>query len=1147
MSGPYVPLRVFSCFTMLEGAIEPKAIAKQAKKLGFPAAALTDRNGLYAAMAFGDACMAEGVQPIVGTMLGVARPAEIGPAGAIDWLALLAQDEAGYDNLCRLVSTAHLDRPIHEEPHVPIEALAGSTDGLIALTAGGEGALARLFADGQADKAGAYAGRLKALFPDRLYVELSRRGDAVEEASENRLIDLAYALDLPLVATNPAQYAEPEFHAAHDAMLCIAGSTYVENSERKTSSPEAWLKPGPIMEQLFADLPEAIANTAVIAQRCAVAAPARRPILPRLSDDEDETLRREAHAGLELRLESRAEEEKPEYRERLDFELDVITRMGFAGYFLIVADFIKWAKTNDIPVGPGRGSGAGSAVAWALTITDLDPIELNLLFERFLNPERVSMPDFDIDFCETHRDKVIAYVQQKYGRDKVAQIITFGRLKARAVLKDTGRVLQMSYGQVDRLAKLVPNHPTDPWTLERSLNGVSELAKEYRADAEVKRLFDLAMKLEGLPRHSSTHAAGVVIGDRPLNQLVPLYRDPRSDMPVTQFDMKYVEGAGLVKFDFLGLKTLSVLKEGQRLLAQRGIEVDFTSLHWDDPAVYELLQRGDTVGVFQLESEGMRRTLAAVRPTSFGDIIALVSLYRPGPMDNIPLFGDRKNGRVPIAYPHPMLEAVLKETYGIFVYQEQVMQAAQVLAGYSLGEADLLRRAMGKKIQSEMDAQRARFTEGAAKNDISPAKAKELFDLIDKFAGYGFNKSHAAAYALVAYQTAWLKAHHPAEFFAASMSFDMAQTDKLALFVEDIRRSGVECLAPDVNSSLADFSVEDGKVRYALGALKGVGEKAMEFLVVERAATGAFRTLDEFAERVDPRLLNRRQLESLAAAGAFDALNSDRPSVYAGAETILAHAAAAHDQRTSGQHGLFGGGGESGVAPIRLPRDAKWSLAERMAAEREAFGFYFSAHPVDAQRHLLAAHKVRNFGELAELPLAEGRSSATMAGLVESTRWRTSAKGRRYLMATISDPSGQYEAMVFDDEPSEALEAAAKAGTCGLMTVELDRRPGEDVPRVTVKKFQPLDSLAKRTRLLMTLRIADESLVPAIARELREAHGGTGLVRATLPISEGREATLVLGRDFSLDADLAARLTRILGEGAVELSAQEPPRLALVG
>jgi len=1149
MSGPYVPLRVFSCFTMLEGAIEPKVIAKQAKKLGFPAVALTDRNGLYAAMPFGEACMAEGVQPIIGAMLAVARPGDIGPAGALDWLALLAQDEAGYHNLCRLVSAAHLDRPIQEEPHVPFEALEGATDGLIALTAGGEGALARLFADGQADKAGAYAGRLKALFPDRLYIELSRRNDAVEEAAEARLIDLAYALELPLVATNPAHYAEPGFHAAHDAMLCIAASTYVENNERKTSSPEAWLKPGEAMEQLFADLPEAIANSAIIAQRCAVAAPQRRPILPRLSDDEDETLRREAHAGLERRLAGRPEEEKPVYRERLDFEIDVITRMGFAGYFLIVADFIQWAKANDIPVGPGRGSGAGSVVAWALTITDLDPIELNLLFERFLNPERVSMPDFDIDFCETHRDKVIQYVQAKYGRDKVAQIITFGRLKARAVLKDTGRVLQMSYGQVDRLAKLIPNHPTDPWTLERSLNGVAELEKEYRSDPDVKRLLDLAMKLEGLPRHSSTHAAGVVIGDRPLHELVPLYRDPRSDMPVTQFDMKYVEGAGLVKFDFLGLKTLSVLKEGQRLLRQRGIEVDFTTLGWDDPAVYELLQRGDTVGVFQLESEGMRRTLAGVRPSNFGDIIALVSLYRPGPMDNIPLFGDRKNGRAALAYPHPMLEGVLKETYGIFVYQEQVMQAAQVLAGYSLGEADLLRRAMGKKIQSEMNEQRARFIEGAARNDIGPQKANELFDLIDKFAGYGFNKSHAAAYALVAYHTAWLKAHHPAEFFAASMSFDMAQTDKLSLFVEDIRRSGIECLPPDVNASRADFSVEEGKVRYALGALKGVGEKAMEALVAEREAHGPYKSLDDFAERTDPKLLNRRQIESLAAAGAFDRLNPDRPAVFAAAETILAHAASAHDQRTSGQHGLFGGGGESGVAPIRLPRDARWTLAERMAAERDAFGFYFSAHPVDAQRHLLAAHKVKSFAELGALPAPAdgGRSSAMMAGLVESTRWRTSAKGRRYMMATISDASGQYEATVFDDEPSAELEAAAKAGGCGLMTVELDRRPGDEVPRVTVKRFQPFEGLARKTRLQMILHVADEALVPALARELASARDGNGSVRAILPISQGREATLLLGRDFALDADLAARLTRILGEGAVELSAHDFPRLALVG
>ncbi|WP_156455404.1 DNA polymerase III subunit alpha, partial [Sphingomonas sp. CCH5-D11] len=644
----FVPLRIFSSYTMLDGAIDPKAIAKQAAKLGFPAAALTDRNGLYAAMAFSDAAFGEGVQPVIGTMLGVARPdMPDGVAPIVDWLALYAQDERGYDNLCGLVSAAHLDRPIDLPPHVDFAALAGRTDGLIALTAGGEGALARLFAEDQPARARAYAERLDALFPSRVYVELVRRGEEIEERAEPALIDLAYERDLPLVATNPCCFAEHSFAKAHDAMLCIANSTYVESDDRPRSSPDAWMKPADAMRALFEDLPEAIANTLVVAKRCAVAAPKRKPILPSLAGDregEAAMLRERSHEGLTARLkriEELATDPLPEgwqdgYRKRLDFELDVIIQMGFPGYFLIVADFIQWAKSHDIPVGPGRGSGAGSAVAWALTITDLDPLQLGLLFERFLNPERVSMPDFDIDFCETRRGEVIRYVQEKYGRDQVAQIITFGKLKARAVLKDTGRVLQMSYGQVDRLAKLVPNHPTDPWTLKRAIDGVAELHREYANDNQVRHLLDLAMQLEGLPRHSSTHAAGVVIGDRPLAQLVPLYRDPRSDMPVTQFDMKYVEGAGLVKFDFLGLKTLSVLKRALHLLDKRGIHVDLDALTWDDEAVYALLQKGDTVGVFQLESEGMRRTLSAVRPTNFGDIIALVSLYRPGPMDNIP-------------------------------------------------------------------------------------------------------------------------------------------------------------------------------------------------------------------------------------------------------------------------------------------------------------------------------------------------------------------------------------------------------------------------------------------------------------------------------------------------------------------------------
>jgi DNA polymerase-3 subunit alpha len=543
----------------------------------------------------------------------------------------------------------------------------------------------------------------------------------------------------------------------------------------------------------------------------------------------------------------------------------------------------------------------------------------------------------------------------------------------------------------------------------------------------------------------------------------------------------------------------------------------------------------------------MRRTLSAVKPTRFEDIIALNALYRPGPMDNIPMFGRRKNGEEPIEYPHPLLEGILKETYGIFVYQEQVMQAAQILAGYSLGGADLLRRAMGKKIQSEMDAQRETFVKGCAEhNQIPEPKANELFDLIDKFAGYGFNKSHAAAYALLTYQTAWLKAHHRAEFYAASMSFDIALTDKLAMFVEDMRRGGVECLPPDINASGASFTVQEGAVRYALGALKGVGEKAMEALVEDREQRGPFSSLEDFAARVDPRLLNRRQLESLAGAGAFDSIKAERAAVFEGAETILAHAASAHEQRETGQAGLFGVNSAQ-AAPIRLPRDASWTLANRMAAERDAFGFYFSAHPVDAAKHLLAAHKVKTFADLADLRIAEGdRVSATMAGLIEDTRWRTSARGRRYMMATISDSSGQFVATAFDDEATGALETAAKAGQCGLLSVELDRRSGDETPRVTIKRVQPLTELAKRTRLQMTVRPADKSIAAKVSPELAAARGSNGVVRFVLPLGSGGEAIVVAGRDFALDAELAARIERIVGEGNVDLSAQEPPRLALV-
>ena len=975
-----------------------------------------------------------------------------------------------------------------------------------------------------------------------------RRDFPVEEAAEAGLIELAYARGVPLVATNPANFAEPGFYAAHDAMLCIAASTHIDAADRPRSDRQAYVKSAEVMAQAFADVPEAMANTLVVAQRCAFSPPKRKPLLPSLAGDaegEAAMMAANARAGLEKRLEpygEMTEEGRRVYFDRLDFEVSIINRMGFGGYFLIVADFIQWAKNNDIPVGPGRGSGAGSVVAWALTITDLDPLRLGLLFERFLNPERVSMPDFDIDFCETRRGEVIRYVQAKYGADHVAQIITFGKLKARAVLRDTGRILQMSYGQVDRLTKMVPNHPTDPWTLPRALNGVAELKREYDNDPEVRRLIDLAMQLEGLPRNSSTHAAGVVIGDRPLAQLVPLYRDPRSDMPVTQFDMKYVEDTGLIKFDFLGLKTLSVLRKALNLLGKRGISINLETLAWDDEDVYKLLQSGDTVGVFQLESEGMRRTLAAVKPTNFGDIIALVSLYRPGPMDNIPLFGRRKNGLEAIEYPHERLSGILAETYGIFVYQEQVMQAAQILAGYSLGDADLLRRAMGKKVQAEMDAQRLRFVDGCkAMSGIEKAKANELFDLIDKFAGYGFNKSHAAAYALLAYQTAWVKAHYPQEFYAAAMCFDMHQSEKLAVFVDDMRRNGIVVAGPCLNHSEAEFTVEQTDetyaVRYALAGIRNVGEKAMEAVVAEREANGHFVSLEDFFRRVPSGAMNRRALEGLAASGAFDGLEPNRAKVMANADMLLAVAEEAERTRTSGQHGLFGG--EEHVAQaMRLTEVPAWPRPEQMAKERENFGFYFAAHPVEQYRAVASANGARSHASLVSQGVSGGRAQAVIAAMVENVQRRKTKRGKDFVVAEFSDSSGQFSASCFEESLVEPMLKWAKEATCLLLQVELDSPSPEEPPRVTVRGATLLSEARAAARMELRLDIDRVEALAELAFVLPRGAEGKGEVLARLRTGTGREPLLRLGRDFALDGELAERIATIEGVHNVMLAAR---------
>jgi DNA polymerase III subunit alpha len=950
----FIHLRVHTEYSLLSGAYPLKKLVKDSAARGFPAIAVTDTDNLFAALEFSVVASGAGVQPIIGCQISITHdPALPGeklrmPAPVV----LLAQSEAGYMNLMALNSCLYLpkDRPV---PQATIEELAKHADGLICLTGGADGAVGKLIQSGQMPKARALMERLAAIYPDRLYVELNRHMDAggqmmaAQAQTEAAFIDMAYDMGLPLVATNDVYFPKADMYEAHDALLCIKDGAYVDQAApRHRLTPNHYLKSPEEMAALFADLPEAIENTVEIAKRCAFKVAKRNPILPRFAEDEVQELRRQAREGLAARL-AVIPHAAPveEYEKRLEFELGIIEQMGFPGYFLIVADFIKWAKAQNIPVGPGRGSGAGSLVAYALTITDLDPLRYNLLFERFLNPERVSMPDFDIDFCMDRREEVIRYTQAKYGHDKVGQIITFGALLSKAAVRDVGRVLQLPYGQVDKLSKLIPVEGVKPVSIEKALADEPRLREAAKSEEVVGRLLTYAQAVEGLLRNASTHAAGVVIGDRPLDQLVPLYRDPRSDMPATQFNMKWVEAAGLVKFDFLGLKTLTVIQNAIDLLARRGVVVDINAIPLDDKASYDLYASARTVAVFQVESSGMMDALRRMKPTCIEDIVALVALYRPGPMENIPAYCEVKNGQRPLESIHPSIDHILEETQGIIVYQEQVMQIAQVMAGYSLGGADLLRRAMGKKIAEEMAKERPKFVAGAIANGVDAKKAGEVFDLLEKFANYGFNKSHAAAYAVVSYQTAWLKANHPVEFMAGVMNCDIHLTDKLAVYKREVDRMGLRVVAPCVNRSMARFDVQDGALVYGLGALKNVGVDAMQ-MIVDGRGDRPFATLFDLARRVDLKRVGKRPLEMLARAGAFDVLDRNRRRVFDNLDALVAYSAAVHDARASNQVSLFGEAGADIPEP-RLPQMDDWLPTERLGHEHQAVGFYLSGHPLD--------------------------------------------------------------------------------------------------------------------------------------------------------------------------------------------------------
>ena len=998
----YIPLRTTSQYSLLEGAMQIESIVNKAINHKIPAIGLTDRNNLFGALEFSEKLIEKGIQPIIGCNLSFYNQKMDGS------IVCLAKNEEGYKNLIRLSSELFLS---NDDEKLKLSKLSDFNEGLILLSGGYGGLINNYLKFGLKKDALELTHKLKKIFQDRLYIEIQRMG---KDDFEIDLLDISNDLNLPIVASNTIFFESKDRFTSHDALIAIKESTTVNNSNRETLTNEFYFKSPEEMINLFEDMPDAINNSLEIAHRTAFKVSKSDPRLPRFSglDSQGETdeLVHQAKEGLKVKIQENNISNEEIYWDRLKTELDIIISMNFPGYFLIVADFIKWSKSKNIPVGPGRGSGAGSLVAWALTITDLDPIKFNLIFERFLNPERISLPDFDIDFCQDRREEVIEYVQDKYGKDSVAQIITFGSLQSRAVLRDVGRVLGLPYGQVDRICKLVPNNPANPTTLSEAIDGDIRIREERDNDDDIASMLKIGLELEGLYRNASTHAAGLVIGDEPLQNIVPLYRDPRSEMPVTQFNMKWVEAAGLVKFDFLGLKTLTVIDKAINLIKQKkDIDIDISKIPLDDKATYELLGTGNTIGIFQLESSGMQDVLRNMQPDCFEDIIALVALYRPGPMDNIPKYIACKKGDDKPDYMDDSLEKILKETYGVIIYQEQVMQTAQILSNYSLGEADILRRAMGKKIKSEMDAQKERFISGAIKNGINEKKADYIFEQVAVFAGYGFNKSHAAAYALIAYQTAYLKTHFPEFFITASMSLEKDNTDKLSVFVNDAKKMGIKILPPDINKSKMDFDVEENDIRYGLGAIKNTSQKDMIQINDEVHQNGNFKDLYDFAQRLDASVLSKKNLEFLAYSGTFDAIENNRNKVYQSINILSSISNAAMEKNSNNQDYLFDDEFEN-FSHIPLPEVDNWTNSESLEKEFTAIGFYLSGHPLNEYEQIIKDKKIKYYSDINS-----SETKYKIAGTISYVKERKSQRGRNFAFVGLTDENNQFEITLFSD------------------------------------------------------------------------------------------------------------------------------------
>lgn len=1064
----FVHLRTQSSYSFLESALTVEKIVDSAKRNSMEAVCICDRGNLFGSLEFSMEAQKKGLHPLHGALLNLSYFPPKADKPSFCEVLLIAKNEIGYKNLLKLVGYSFTENDRSFREHITLENLRDLNEGLILSSAYSEGLTGSYLLGGDVARARESASLFKDIFGDRFYFEIHRESFKDRSPIEKAYIELALDLEIPLIATSPVLFSDPSVYEAFDALSCVSQGTTIESDHRKRPSPQSYFKSAKEMVEIFSDLPEAIENTLHLARRCHFACKTHSPILPKFGAkglSEEKLVSLEAEKGLKSRLEKkffhenikeedRAEIEK-KYFERLNYELGIICEMNFAGYFLIVSDFIKWSKENGISVGPGRGSGAGSIVAWALSITDLDPIRFGLLFERFLNPERISMPDFDIDFCKDRRDEVIKYVKEKYGAARVAQITTFGKLQAKAVIKDVSRVLGLPYSYADRLTELVPFNAVNPVTLDRAIKEVEELRRAYQGkglynlpgnESLIKKVLSTSLILEGLHRHSSVHAAGVVISGEDLIETVPIRKDKDSDMLVVQYSMKYAEAAGLVKFDFLGLQNLTVITKCLDLLKERGIEVDFDEIGFSDTKTYEALSRGEGTGVFQFEGIGMQSTLRKVKPDRIEDIIAIGALYRPGPMENIPTYAARKHGLQEPDYIHPSLENLLKETYGVIVYQEQVLEIARIMAGYSLGAADLLRKAMGKKIKSEMEAQEKIFLEGAKKRGIGEEKAKSVFELLAKFAGYGFNKAHATAYGVISYRTGYLKANFPKEFLVACLNLELDDSDKIRLFVQEAKNKGIKILPPDINSSKGYFALEGESIIFALGAIKNVTKTFGSVVEEERKKGGPFKSVIDFAERVEPKHLNKKLFENIVKAGCFDSLEPSRNKILENLPKILSYGQTFREEKNSPQISLLNLS-ESGAFVLSEAPNKEY--IEEALEEFDVAGMFLSKHPLDNYENILKGLGVKNSSyPKEEAPL--GYSSIKIAGTLQKKDSRMSPRGR-FVSLLLSDPLGMFYVTIYDEEILKSYSALLEVKKTLIVSCDIFKDEGGI--KLTAKSF----------------------------------------------------------------------------------------------